>query len=567
MPELVPYTYERERRTYIRGRFKGKFWADEANRQSNNPYEGIFNIHIYEAEVEIEDARREQEGVYENYENEAPFLATIPSPVPCTFTRPDGEAVTYSLEILGHRLSDVTPGISKSMAEGHERFGTLEGKIYGYIVDVVEETVYQEGPISDSRSLIFPVDESDTPSFISVGIPTGKKDVNGVFERIERHDGKGGVYWDNWLRTEKEKDTFSFSGFLSEAFGCLGSLLAFMFGAFALISILWALWIVFGWQGFTALLVVLAVYLISKVFSTLLIWLLRVVVLVFGVLLIAVMAFGLFMAIRDDADSMRTPRSEPVVDESEKREIRKTEPDTETQLTDSLIVHSRVWRASDGKIYRGDLKVLSSRIRASRTHHSQHAVNTVSMGGFHKIYRDFSAHDSPYLDRIVSEFDSIGKANGLSGIQLADMVVSCVQDIPYVLILDDGCSPFNYSDAFIRDYLERGGVCAGYVKYGVFAPLEFMENLQGDCDTRALFLFSVLDRLGFECAILASQVHGHAILGVHLPATGSFKEFADRRYYAWETTATGHRIGELPHRMSDMRHWEIILTNRSNANR
>jgi hypothetical protein len=153
-------------------------------------------------------------------------------------------------------------------------------------------------------------------------------------------------------------------------------------------------------------------------------------------------------------------------------------------------------------------------------------------------------------------FDSIRQQRGLNQAQFADMVVSCVQDIPYRLIIDN---PADLDGRMLQLYKRDGAL--EHIKFGVQAPAEFMYNLQGDCDTRALFCFTVLDHFGYDAAILISEYYAHAILGLALPSSGASISYRGKRFYTWETTAKGFQLGQMAPDCSNMNYWNIVLTN------
>ena len=67
--------------------------------------------------------------------------------------------------------------------------------------------------------------------------------------------------------------------------------------------------------------------------------------------------------------------------------------------------------------------------------------------------------------------------------RFAESIVSCIQDIPYTLILPGACDPWIYNDQFTIDFLLQGGKCRPNELYGLLSPSEFFEDLDGDCDT------------------------------------------------------------------------------------
>ena len=156
-------------------------------------------------------------------------------------------------------------------------------------------------------------------------------------------------------------------------------------------------------------------------------------------------------------------------------------------------------------------------------------------------------------------FDSIKLNRNLDRIQFAEVITSCIQDIPYTLILDNECDAGKYKDDFIKDYLKSGGQCEGYTKFGILTPVEFMGSLKGDCDTRTLLLFTILNHYQFDVAIFGSELYKHSIIGINLPFSGVSKIVNGNRYVFWETTAPGIKPGFFPSEISDIRFWNVNL--------
>ena len=162
-------------------------------------------------------------------------------------------------------------------------------------------------------------------------------------------------------------------------------------------------------------------------------------------------------------------------------------------------------------------------------------------------------------------FDSLKTKNSLNEVQFAQVITSCIQDIPYTLILDNACEARQYNDDFIRDYLGKGGKCEGYIKFGLLSPVEFMGSLEGDCDTRTLLLFTILNHYNYDVAMLGSELYKHSVIGINLPFNGVAKTINGKRYVIWETTEQGIAAGLFPRELSDMRFWNVNLISNNQA--
>ena len=171
--------------------------------------------------------------------------------------------------------------------------------------------------------------------------------------------------------------------------------------------------------------------------------------------------------------------------------------------------------------------------------------NDVYLSGFNRIkkwktfdswlefYYEIHKHDKGKLEGVHDMFRKIhSNYNSLTYKQFSDIVVSFVQSIKYAIPENEG---------------------------GLFTPVEFMTHYYGDCDTRTLFLYSILKYWGVEVVILGSDLYAHSMLGVNLPSSGKYKNYLGKRYYFWETTSEGWELGNLSPDFSDTRYWSVEL--------
>ena len=91
----------------------------------------------------------------------------------------------------------------------------------------------------------------------------------------------------------------------------------------------------------------------------------------------------------------------------------------------------------------------------------------------------------------------------------------------------------------------------------LFAPVESIAKRFGDCDTKTILLYTLLERLGIDCAMMWSEKYKHAMLGVHVAATGEYKVTNGKKYYFLETTYPGWQVGDLPPESNNKRFWVI----------
>jgi hypothetical protein len=223
-----------------------------------------------------------------------------------------------------------------------------------------------------------------------------------------------------------------------------------------------------------------------------------------------------------------------------------------------MAIHKRAWLDFKPQRYEG--KLIMSQCYYNQSRENRESLNPESshiITFYNKLYTKLSISDRNKMNLIYTMFDSIRNAKKLGEAQFADLIVTCVQDIPYRLVIDN---PADLDGRMLQLYRRDGAL--EHIKFGVQAPAEFMYNLQGDCDTRALFCFTVLDHFGYDAAILISEYYAHAILGLAIPSTGASINHRGKRYFTWETTAKGFQLGQMAPDCSNMNYWEIVLTNR-----
>lgn len=168
-----------------------------------------------------------------------------------------------------------------------------------------------------------------------------------------------------------------------------------------------------------------------------------------------------------------------------------------------------------------------------------------------RVYEVLAEDGVGQLDFLVDSIQNISASKGLSTIELAELVVTFVQDIPYRYVIPSDC------DA----YETNGTPCVGRIPYGILSPYEFLHTLYGDCDTRAVLIYALLKQLKYNVSIVVSDEYRHAMIAINLPAAGDYLIHQGRRYYFWETTATGWQMGLLPPSYNNKDYWKIALVN------
>ncbi len=100
----------------------------------------------------------------------------------------------------------------------------------------------------------------------------------------------------------------------------------------------------------------------------------------------------------------------------------------------------------------------------------------------------------------------------------------------------------------------------GFVYERDFAGIDFVPPLtaafngRGDCDSRAMVMAIVLEKLGIDSILMVSRDYSHAMLGVNVPGAGIRFPLNGRSYLVAETTAEVG-IGTMDGTMGDFTRW------------
>ena len=265
------------------------------------------------------------------------------------------------------------------------------------------------------------------------------------------------------------------------------------------------------------------------------------------------------------SDSTYQPPS-PVVSDQEKvsQERIVTSTDLNNQhresvkpVFDTLIVNTRIWKDYHNDIHQIELAVAKRDINLSSIHRNQFYMTQ----GFGGLYNSISSYDTTFLKIVYSALDSLRSKKQMDSKRFVEAIVSMVQDIPYKLILDTECSEAANESKFIREFLDNctSDCCLGNIKFGVQTPTEFLSNLYGDCDTRTLTIFTILDHFGYDVAIINSEQLAHSMIAINLPYDGTYKIYNNKRYYLWETTNIGFVPGYVAPTYDNIQLWNVVL--------
>lgn len=222
---------------------------------------------------------------------------------------------------------------------------------------------------------------------------------------------------------------------------------------------------------------------------------------------------------------------------------------------DKIISNYTYWYDFYNNYYNANLQISRNAYYKSIRNKENNYASTIGA-----LYRVIYNSDKLDLNLVYKELDFIRRDRSLSKRRFAEIVVSMVQNIPYNIIVQESCSLAQIRNDSVNEMILRGYECEGNVYAGVYSPLEFVKKMKGDCDSRTLFIYTVLKKFNYDVVILNSDLYAHSIIGLNIPSSGRYKYYNGKRYYTWETTAKGYELGVLPADFSNIDYWYIALT-------
>lgn len=181
---------------------------------------------------------------------------------------------------------------------------------------------------------------------------------------------------------------------------------------------------------------------------------------------------------------------------------------------------------------------------------------------YKNLYGQLVKFCSPKMAGIFKTFENIKKNKKLNQEEFAEMIVTFIQSIPYVLIIDKTAKEAKKDGGFAASYLNENKPYVENIKFGLQSPIEFLYNKKGDCDTRTVLAFTILKRFGYDVAILNCK--SHSMLGLHLPAQGTSLSYQGKKYFFWETTAQNWQLGQIGDEHKNDKTWMFALMAKNN---
>lgn len=545
------------RKTYLKGTITGKYRGSKIPDESD-----LFDFEIYEAQVFCNSRENFRKNIafvfpkdFINLENLNKVKGIVfpkeklPQTLPVAIV---ANEKSFGVNVLAPQLFEFDIVRKYHQTDGNEVFGTFNAFITGYILDYEKEIIEEiVGPIIEENTPKSPTEKHPERPLACEpsNIKTGQTQIKGNYTRTEyfckRHNDK---VWGNWEYNYKD------STFNQGCFSTIIGIIALVLGIIFLISILPGLLYFIGFF--------IVIFLIS-ILEPFLKWIFRII----GIFLLIGFIASLINAFNQGSRSY-TPT--PIVVDKPREVIEERTPiidDTRdqtnekpTEIKDSLITRYRIWQDYEGKKYEGKYQLLLSDFKKAHYYKTHLEFSQDNINSYDKIIYSLKENDKNKLNGLYKLFDSINKSNHFSKIKFAEMIVSFVQDIPYAIILDNGCDASLYNDTFTRQYLlSPNASCDSYQRFGINTPIEFLASLKGDCDSRTLLLYTIFAHYNYDVAVLSSEFYGHSILGINLPINGTAYLYNNQRYVMWETTAPNCRPGIISNQISNTNNWRISL--------
>lgn len=517
-----PFVKRVPRYTFFRGFFTGKFHSEKKNYKDFK--DEFFKFKIYEGEVEIvEKSKTEFKHNNEDVTKVQIDQSQLPDKI-FYFERQQDQKKYYQLNIASADFRNLKFIRELQQNEGEEAFGTMTAEFYGYVVDYIAVRSFKKR----YRELHFIKGETKLPPPtvlppIIPPIPTGGG-VKAITKPVKTVVGTIARFYN--------KDR------------CLNNLL--YSSLLTLLSLL---------IGFTPTFIIGLIWLLYVIYKCYFSYL-RYLAYILGILFL----IGLVYSIINTNWHIRTDPYIPKIVENRSvkpilvKEIKLLS--TDGKNNDILIKRKMEWFSYSGEKYEGEYFIKKTELDQSREF-----KNTLSYSNsYESVLYQLQQSDKDKLGSLYAMFDKVQNEKKLSKKLFAEMIVSFVQQIPYYLVLEQSCNSEDYKEDFIKKLLkENPGMCSPNQRFGITSPIEFMANLQGDCDSRTLLLHTFLKHYNYDVIILSSDVYQHSMLGINLPYGGQYYNILESRYALWETTAPNFIPGNIPLQVSNMNNWYLTL--------
>lgn len=494
MPKIIT-----RERFLLKGQFKGKYYGD-LDESHSDAHQREYEIYIYEGSFLSSKPGKDAdyEGVISNGNS---YKLIVLNDILIESTPDDkGNTVLYRVKPAELWVENVS--LIQVQKEGNITYGTLVGDA----IMLVDEHITYE--------IIPPVDQ---PPFNGTKPPISP---TGHSEKLSLAEILGGIQ------------------------SVIGLLLVLWLG----INFIMALGYVFQWVDWISLGYLLVIGLAIWVFRWVFTPVLMLLRYLFQSILLLILMGAFLVSLIDNyvtnAQNESSPLPEPKVLPSSTLIQTEVQDDSTTR---SYVEHLLKWQNYQQQEYEGKIRIYTEDYLAARSWREGLASQSTYEDWPEKVFYRLAKRDKELLGFYFQQIDSIQQKKHLAPKPFAELVVSMIQEIPYVL-LEPGVCP-----------TQNSFPCEDQVSLGIHTPLEFLYSLKGDCDTRALLLYLSLKHYGYDVILLGSNRYQHALIGINLPYRGTFYSLRGKRYYLWETTAKGWQAGQAAPEWSDLSYWEVIL--------
>jgi len=147
-----------------------------------------------------------------------------------------------------------------------------------------------------------------------------------------------------------------------------------------------------------------------------------------------------------------------------------------------------------------------------------------------EVYRRVYNYSVPQMKTVLEGFNKIFAKEKFGANDKVFFIITFIQNIPYD---------------------RPGGML------DLFPPIGTLAYRYGDCDSKVLLLYVLLEKMGVDCAMLWSYNYKHAMLGIKVSSRGDYLIANGKKYYFLETTYPNWNIGDIPPEFNKTRFWFI----------
>lgn len=530
----IQRTRKNVRKLYIHGFLTGKYRGDlDTDKQNRFLHSKFFNFDIYESEIDtielnrcncITESKSLCNGIHT--ETEGGFLLDTDEvgdsiikynkPIPTILSIKSLDK-RFNISIQEPMLKNIRIDKKLHQTEEHEVFGTLKAEITGYIFEEINEEYFDKIYVDDKGEVI----ANSMP--LSSGTPS------------------------DYIPSHISNDDCCLSSILRWLLLIIGIL--FLIAAFPVLLSLWPLFLfLFGYYFFRdnlGCIIPIVLLLLTGIF-------------IFSILTSNNPLRRRYVYPPKEEQDRRKTDNIPITDTVKSKDSTMSD----SLVQDTLIMHYQTWKDYNGNRYEGRYWVKQRDYNS--VHNYKTSLNVAGadeLDAYNRMLFSLKEFDKNNLKGIYYMFDSLKQANNFDTTQFASVIVSFVQYIPYVMILPFDCDPsLCQNDIFAMHYLSRPDArCSGNQRFGINSPVEFMANSNADCDSRTLFLYTILAHYGYDVALMSSEYYNHSVIGINLPFNGLTYDYYNQHYVLWETTDKGWKPGNIGAENNDITKWRISL--------